>query len=167
MKDIERWLAVSFVIISSLRGYIGQVGESETSQDLCPLRRDDARVIAWKSRGWWDFSLLYVRTKKTWTFRCARVCIGRENRWKEVNSMSTDLFLLPAGASWQSKRSDRPEILVRTRLACEMRFPRGKQDNRTKKFRVSVSGFQGSADLSFKHFCRIIEIQVRTCLRTN
>lgn len=41
--------------------------------------------------------------------------------------MSTDLFLLPAEASWESKRSDWPEIPVRTRLACGMRFSSGKK----------------------------------------
>lgn len=76
----------------------------KTVQDPCPWREDDARVITSKSRGWWGFSLLYVRVGR------ARVYISMEgDGWKEVNSMSTDLFLLPVEAHLGNRSGQRDQ----------------------------------------------------------
>lgn len=67
-----------------------------------------------------------VRADKgnAWTWRvCEGVCIGRgEGRGgKRLTRMSTDLFLLPAKASWESKRSNRHRTSIyETRLRNEI-----------------------------------------------
>lgn len=67
-----------------------------------------------------------VRADKgnAWTWRvCEGVCISRgEGRGgKRLTRMSTDLFLLPAKASWESKRSNRHRTSIyETRLRNEI-----------------------------------------------
>ena len=149
-KDIERWLAsVSrryFVVTWTRR----TVGERKSTQK--PRNHPGgtvARVIARKSRGWWDFSLSYVRAKESAGrldefARASCVCIGRENTeggWgrerelggKRLTRCPRICFFFLWERLGQSKRSDRREILASTRLGCEMRFPSTGKDNLAAK----------------------------------
>lgn len=106
---------VSFIIIWSFRRIYGRVEDGGrplegTMRVLSRPNPADDETLVYRTCG---------QRKRVDVAACEGVCIGGGGG-KRLTRMSTDLFLLPAKASWESKRSNRHPGSYETRLRNEI-----------------------------------------------